>query len=252
MAEHVHTLSYDLTVEDLRTLYSRTARKHVESSAEWVMYRADNARLLGLCIVVTAGVAWFTYVNRDVLTAPRMSGGSVIPLVVLVGVVYLWWWWWKRRQVASDIGVQAQIEEAMKHPSVEYHSGHVTLVISKAGLHFRTVHEDLLQAWSGVREISEAEESITFVRRDERLLIVPRRAVADAAGLLRDSRTWLAEGGHSDETVIARFLHVRDEPCPACRHNLRGIVSGRCPECGLQLNRETFRAAFVRERRAGE
>lgn len=252
MPETTHTLSYDLTVEDFRALYQRTAQQYVESSAEWKLYRADTARLLGLCIVVTAGVAWFTYVNRDVLTAPRMSGGSVIPLVVLVGVVYLWWWWLKRRQVTNKLVIQAQVEEAIKHPSVEYHCGHVALSLSAGGLHYRTVHEDILQAWSGVREVSESEGCITFVRRDERLFIVPRRAVDDAQGLLRDSRKWLAEGGHSDEAVIARFLHVRDEPCPACRHNLRGIVSGRCPECGLQLSRESLRAAFVREPRAGD
>lgn len=252
MAEHVHTLSYDLSVEDFRALYQRTLRQHVESSAEWKMYRADNARLLGLCVALTVGAAWFAYANRGVLIAPRLSGGSVLPLVAVVGAGYFWWWWWKRRQAASDIGVQAQIEEAIKHPSVEYHCGHVELSLGAGGLHYRTADEDILQAWSGLREINESEDFIVFARRDERIFVVPRRAILDAAALLRDCRRWLADGGHSDEAVIARFLHVRDEPCPACRHNLRGIVSGRCPECGLQLNRETFRAAFVRERRAGE
>lgn len=42
-----------------------------------------------------------------------------------------------------------------------------------------------------------------------------------------------------DEEVTAPLLEVylaeRDEPCPACGYNLRGLTSDRCPECGQAL-----------------
>lgn len=37
----------------------------------------------------------------------------------------------------------------------------------------------------------------------------------------------------SDE--LQRFLAHRDEACPSCGYNLRGLASGRCPECRTDL-----------------
>ena len=34
---------------------------------------------------------------------------------------------------------------------------------------------------------------------------------------------------------LADFLADRDEPCPACRYNLRGLQTDRCPECDREL-----------------
>ena len=34
---------------------------------------------------------------------------------------------------------------------------------------------------------------------------------------------------------ITSYLAKRDVPCPACRQNLRGVQSNRCPECGYRL-----------------
>lgn len=39
---------------------------------------------------------------------------------------------------------------------------------------------------------------------------------------------------HDDVWLIA-FLRDRDEECPGCSYNLRGLVSRRCPECGQPL-----------------
>ena len=35
--------------------------------------------------------------------------------------------------------------------------------------------------------------------------------------------------------LLAAFLADRDVQCPRCGYNLRGITSGRCPECGDPL-----------------
>jgi hypothetical protein len=36
-------------------------------------------------------------------------------------------------------------------------------------------------------------------------------------------------------TTLAEFLADRDEPCPSCGYNLRGMQSGVCPECRQEL-----------------
>ena len=35
--------------------------------------------------------------------------------------------------------------------------------------------------------------------------------------------------------LLAAFLETRDVKCPLCGYNLRGLTSGRCPECGEGL-----------------
>jgi hypothetical protein len=36
-------------------------------------------------------------------------------------------------------------------------------------------------------------------------------------------------------TDLADFLADRDEPCPSCGYNLRGLTQAACPECGASL-----------------
>ncbi|MGH7244447.1 MAG: hypothetical protein ACREJD_13635 [Phycisphaerales bacterium] len=35
----------------------------------------------------------------------------------------------------------------------------------------------------------------------------------------------------ADASALRVFLESRDEPCPSCGYNLRGLASGACPEC---------------------
>ena len=39
----------------------------------------------------------------------------------------------------------------------------------------------------------------------------------------------------SDEVMLVAFLSEREERCPVCRYNLRGLTHPRCPECGQAL-----------------
>lgn len=58
-------------------------------------------------------------------------------------------------------------------------------------------------------------------------------------------------GSTPNEVLALReFVAGRDFPCPRCRHNLRGIMSANCPECGVPLRVELVtplpsRRAFV-------
>jgi hypothetical protein len=38
-----------------------------------------------------------------------------------------------------------------------------------------------------------------------------------------------------DASALVEYLRDRDEPCPLCRYNLRGLTGARCPECGRAL-----------------
>lgn len=35
--------------------------------------------------------------------------------------------------------------------------------------------------------------------------------------------------------MLVTYLRDREEPCPACRYNLRGLTGEACPECGEPL-----------------
>lgn len=37
------------------------------------------------------------------------------------------------------------------------------------------------------------------------------------------------------QRFLAAYLAERDEPCPACGYNLRGLTGEACPECGESL-----------------
>ena len=39
----------------------------------------------------------------------------------------------------------------------------------------------------------------------------------------------------ADVQALIEFLRERDAWCPACRYNLRGLTTPRCPECGREL-----------------
>ncbi len=38
-----------------------------------------------------------------------------------------------------------------------------------------------------------------------------------------------------ESELLQTYLAARDEACPACRYNLRGVAGTQCPECGRQL-----------------
>ena len=56
--------------------------------------------------------------------------------------------------------------------------------------------------------------------------------------------------GGGEDALLIEYLHERDEPCPLCGYNLRGLRSRRCPECGRDLRLsvgavEPFQRAWV-------
>ena len=38
-----------------------------------------------------------------------------------------------------------------------------------------------------------------------------------------------------DHGMLTTYLAERDEPCPGCGYNLRGLTGTRCPECNQEL-----------------
>jgi hypothetical protein len=48
---------------------------------------------------------------------------------------------------------------------------------------------------------------------------------------------------------LRAYLAIKDEPCPECGYNLRGVEDGRCPECGhglrLAVEGATARNGFI-------
>jgi hypothetical protein len=48
--------------------------------------------------------------------------------------------------------------------------------------------------------------------------------------------------------MLTEFLANRDEACPGCKYNLRGLVGDRCPECNQQI---ALRIALTEPRLGG-
>lgn len=45
----------------------------------------------------------------------------------------------------------------------------------------------------------------------------------------------MADPASEDASRLAAFLATRDEPCPGCGYNLRGLTGTSCPECKQHL-----------------
>lgn len=45
----------------------------------------------------------------------------------------------------------------------------------------------------------------------------------------------MADPASEDASQLAAFLATRDEPCPGCGYNLRGLTGASCPECRQDL-----------------
>lgn len=43
------------------------------------------------------------------------------------------------------------------------------------------------------------------------------------------------DAGSANSPALAAFLADRDQPCPRCGYNLRGVEGAQCPECGERL-----------------
>lgn len=41
--------------------------------------------------------------------------------------------------------------------------------------------------------------------------------------------------GRDDSDILKEYLAARDVACPGCGYNLRGLTTGRCPECAEHL-----------------
>lgn len=44
-----------------------------------------------------------------------------------------------------------------------------------------------------------------------------------------------SERNAADQHFLSGYLADRDEPCPLCGYNLRGLTGDHCPECGKKL-----------------
>ena len=57
-----------------------------------------------------------------------------------------------------------------------------------------------------------------------------------SSGTRGDHQRLKANGQASvPESALAVYLANRDEPCPACNYNVRGLTNPWCPECGQEL-----------------
>ena len=66
----------------------------------------------------------------------------------------------------------------------------------------------------------------------------------------RAERRFIRGSTPHEVLALREFVAGRDFPCPRCGHNLRGIMSANCPECGVPLRVELVtplpsRRAFV-------
>ena len=51
----------------------------------------------------------------------------------------------------------------------------------------------------------------------------------------RAEQRFIRGSTHHEVLALREFVDGRDFPCPCCGHNLRGIMSANCPECGVPL-----------------
>ncbi len=47
----------------------------------------------------------------------------------------------------------------------------------------------------------------------------------------------------SSAASLSEYLSERDQPCPSCGHNLRGVTEDSCPKCGMALTTASLQAS---------
>lgn len=243
-APDAYELEYVLGDADMRTVVDHTWASEPTMREAWKAYHRGVRQWTWTAAAVTLGLLVFIVLRREQIID---QGIGIIPVLWGAAAAYLWWAISKMRAASKGPALEATKERFIADRGVQYCLGPQRLSVSGDQLTLRTTHFDTVQRWTGIDRIDETPAHTLLIRPDGRIFIVPARAFPSpeaAARFSEDCRAWLAARGAGDPQRLARFLSGIDFPCPRCTYNLRDCRAGRCPECGLPLDRGTIPNAF--------
>jgi hypothetical protein len=121
-------------------------------------------------------------------------------------------------------------------------TGPTTITLDEQGVHIKAPSSESTLSWQLVAP-SSAGGFVILQHANHGGTIIPPRAFTSgitAEGVLTQSMKWWRAAQLSHTERLTRYLADRDQPCPRCSYNLRGINGERCPECGEALELKKF------------
>lgn len=179
-----------------------------------------------------------------------LDGVGYARSVVLLSAVTslsIWVSWQEKRLRLKPAEIEGYYRQVANRPECRYFTGPHVITLYKDLLVYEAVHETVYQKWTGIEQIRRTPDAILTERADGRVFIAPLRAFQSteaAAAFEKAARECLEAAGGGTMGQLRQYLAERDVPCPKCKHNLRGLRSANCPECGLILDQSTLPAAF--------
>jgi hypothetical protein len=228
------TIAFDLTRDDLVTLYRESAASPAAAEAILRLRRErSTAGFIALLLSAAALVITFGY--------SRGPSNEAVPLLVIVlgaGAVGAWWTFrdYKQRLAAAGHGNAAAYARSLE---ASHSLGPVRITLGPAGLAYHTPHCDIFQRWTGVTRVVDSPAAIFIIRADGQSYFIPARAFQTpqaAAAFAARARDILTRAGLGEQATLLRFLATNDAPCRACGYNLRGVPTPACPECGQAID----------------
>ena len=234
-------LRFDLDEGDLDFIRRDVVDLYPQVQQQWRSLGRQYRLSLILAIALTLAliVGFFT----DFLGMASVEGRPVLSVVLVAGAVGAWWTVGQYRHALSPLRQAKGLVSPAWINAMRHNLGPQSISFTASGFRCCSKHSDVVQRWSGISGVTSSSDVIYIRRRDMGSYIIPKRVFSspqEAAAAVDRITRWLDEAGHGEPRQIREYIADRDVPCPTCRYNLRGVVSGLCPECGLALGLESL------------
>ncbi len=228
-------IEFDFTRDD----YLLWAREEMlpEHSPEWArFYRWRRWALPGsiasTCLFVLALATNFQ---------GAVDPGNGLVLALGAGVAYLWWWTVGAFKVTRPSIMAQRLEAAAGTRDALRFQTRQRVAITPTSVEWDSEGQSWQLQWASVDRITVTTDFVRITGTRGANAIIPARAFASPAAMaefVETARRFHAGCPAGAIQGLRRFLATRDVSCPACRYNLRGVQTDRCPECGAHLSIE--------------